>query len=221
MFPDTSQHRVFWVSYKPAIGEGVQELAGSIGRLTTHETAFFGRDEEVDGVVRYEFVLCLSKPMQTKSCGSLAKWRRAGAKGFILDVQYPRAGQGVKDFILERVAVVRQCGVDRQFGSDSDVFLLRERIAALLKQQQRQSRARRKRRRVASMRTSTWTVSPCSCSGSSYSSVSLTDVAVEVAVERLEHGNVDTFEAQDLEVQLALTPHAGIVMHFCVELLLC
>jgi hypothetical protein len=151
---DTSQHQVFWVSYGPAADEGVHQFSGVIDQFTR--------------VTRYDFILCLSKPMRASVCWSLAKWRRAGAKGSVLDVQYAQEKQSVKAFILERAGSVRQRGAEHQFGSESDVVSLRDRTLALLRQQRHKSRTRQRERRIGRVRTSTLKVISGPLLGSPY-----------------------------------------------------
>lgn len=218
MSSDQSQHRVFWVSYAPALGESIRDLVGLIGRFTTGESAFFGRIQRDDGWERYEFVLCLKTPMRAAAVWSEAKWTRAGAKGCVLDVQYPREKQAVKAFIVERAAMVQRGGPECRFGSLSEVDGLRVRVRALLKMRQQQSRAKRCRARVKRVPPASLAVS---CSPRpSRSRVSVpTSWAVEVCfdppVSVPVWDPVPAWDGSDTEVQLALSPCAGIVICFC------
>ncbi|KAK4117959.1 hypothetical protein N657DRAFT_490343 [Parathielavia appendiculata] len=140
-----SKRGAFSVSYRPAVGETVEQFQSCIEKFVTKGCAFFGAEEVEANVRYYRFVLCLRTPLRITSLWSGKKWKRAGAFGVVVDVCYPALGEGVGSFLSRQASLIRRRSSESVFGSWDRVIAERESVLRLQTEQRRQYRKRERR----------------------------------------------------------------------------
>lgn len=164
------QRQAFWLSYRPADGDILEDFPRVLETVFATKVALVGSDDIRQAVEYWDCVLFSRERVAVGKLYNQRRWARAGARGSLSAVDYSKDRESVRSFLTRWVEAIRRNA--RVFGSEESLWMYMRRSTDEASRQ-RDSRRRRQRERlkaVASSPTTTATVLDTPLVGSSNSS---------------------------------------------------
>ncbi|KAI8712692.1 hypothetical protein NCS52_01368000 [Fusarium sp. LHS14.1] len=113
----------FHLKYTLGQDETGVEFAEVLSRFVSGRHGFFGFIEEINGVRTAEAVLSIPSRFRINAFSQRSRWKRAGAKGSLVDLHWPEKGQLARSFLEKWAREVSRRPASCRYGSERDLFL--------------------------------------------------------------------------------------------------
>lgn len=113
----------FHLKYCLGQNETGVEFAETLSRFVSSRHGFFFFIEETNGVRTAEAVLSIPARFRINAFSQRSRWKRAGAKGSLVDLHWPEKGQLARSFLEKWAREVSRRPASCRYGSERDLFL--------------------------------------------------------------------------------------------------